>query len=140
VTCLARMQFVEVRYPGDVVSGAVPRGLPRTKAFLRWWQASLKAGAGEWLAAEVQCRRDPATALCDRGRCRRRVRFAPPLPARRSRLGWPRARTSGVAIRCAFCLRVFCETHALEHFGVCREVKLAERVAAAVVRRLRGRA
>jgi hypothetical protein len=67
----------------------------------------------------------PRSATCDHGTCGTRVWFS--IPFTRHETG-PGARTR-LAIRCAFCFQVFCLRHATQHFGACREGKLADMLA-----------
>ncbi len=65
------------------------------------------------------------STTCANQKCKRRVRFAP-VP---TTVEWsPRSRTP-LAIRCAFCLRVYCLRCALKHFGSERDRSLAGVVA-----------
>ena len=65
------------------------------------------------------------STTCANPKCKRRVRFAP-VP---TTVEWsPRSRTP-LAIRCAFCLRVYCLRCSLKHFGSERDRRLAGVVA-----------
>jgi hypothetical protein len=67
----------------------------------------------------------PRSAKCDHWKCDKRVWFS--IPFKRYETG-PGTRTR-LAIRCAFCFQVFCLRHATQHFGACREGKLADMLA-----------
>jgi hypothetical protein len=67
----------------------------------------------------------PRSAKCDQWKCGKRVWFS--IPFKRYETG-PGTRTR-LASRCAFCFQVFCLRHATQHFGACREGKLADMLA-----------
>ena len=71
--------------------------------------------------------------------CRRAVVFDPPPPGK----GWNKAwgpcpiQPSNLAIRCAYCFKVFCVKCSLPHFAIENEERMVGKVARQVAREVR---